>query len=122
VKVLVVDDGTVARMIVSRTLQELYPGCRVLQAADGQTAVALVEQDPSGIELALLDFNMPGMNGLELAEALSSLIPDTRKILCTANAQESLEHRAHEMGIEVLHKPITVKRLSDHIGDSEAAA
>ena len=121
-KVLVVDDSTVARMIVSRTLQELYPGCAVLQAADGPAALKLMEEDSAGIELALLDFNMPGMDGLELAEALSGFLPDTRKILCTANAQESLEARAISLGVEVLHKPITVKRLGDHMREKGAAA
>ena len=67
-RVLVVDDSPTMRRIVVQMLNRLgYP--EVFEASDGQAALEVLHQQP-GIELLLTDWNMPGMNGLELTVAV----------------------------------------------------
>jgi two-component system chemotaxis response regulator CheY len=67
-KVLVVDDSPTMRRIVVQMLNRLGFG-EVLEAGDGEEALAALRQNPT-IELMLTDWNMPGMNGLELTLAV----------------------------------------------------
>ncbi len=67
-KVLVVDDSPTMRRIVVQMLTRLGFG-DILEAGDGEEALAALRQHP-GIELMLTDWNMPGMNGLELTLAV----------------------------------------------------
>ncbi|WP_343712886.1 response regulator [Inquilinus sp.] len=63
-RILVVDDDNAVREITAAMLREL--GHRVLEAGSGGAALELLESEP-GIELMVVDFAMPGMNGAELA-------------------------------------------------------
>ena len=82
---------------------------------DGKLALELLKEDANEIALALLDYNMPGLDGLELGLLLDEVIPEAQQILCTANSQAGLQKRAEEQGLDVLHKPITAERLADCI-------
>jgi two-component system chemotaxis response regulator CheY len=67
-KALVVDDSRVVRMILSRTLKEI--GFEVREAANGVEALNVIESENNAVALVLADWNMPGMNGLELLKEL----------------------------------------------------
>lgn len=64
---MVIDDSRATRAILARTLGEL--GYDVLEAAHGREALETLDQTPD-VELALVDWNMPVMNGLELVRAV----------------------------------------------------
>ena len=64
---LVIDDSRAMRMILKRTLLGL--GFEVVEAADGQQALELVNAGPVP-DLATIDWNMPVMNGLEFVMAV----------------------------------------------------
>jgi len=61
-KILIVDDDSTTRLVLGATLSRL--GHEVLTAEDGTSAWAIIREQP--IEVLLTDWNMPGMNGLEL--------------------------------------------------------
>ncbi|MGN6391511.1 MAG: response regulator [Gemmatimonadales bacterium] len=65
--VLVVDDEPMVRSLVTATLRADY---RVLEAADGQEALALVEVADREVSAIVTDVVMPGMGGVALAEAV----------------------------------------------------
>jgi len=67
-KVLVVDDSKVMRLIVMRTLRQAGFACEVKEAADGKQALEAIRKEPP--DLVLSDWNMPEMSGIELLEAL----------------------------------------------------
>ncbi len=70
ISALVVDDSASARMHTANLL-ETY-GYRVVQAENGDAALRLLERDPT-IRLAMIDQEMPGMQGVELTRRLRAL-------------------------------------------------
>jgi len=65
-KILYVDDEEDIRMLVKRVLENI--GYEVLLATNGREALDLLKKE--SVDLALLDFFMPGMSGRELAESI----------------------------------------------------
>lgn len=87
-KALVIDDSRTMRSIVGRIVTDL--GFEVVEAADGQAALdRLAESDPLP-ELALVDWNMPVMDGLAFVQQVRSR-PDWRDITLVMVTTES-EH------------------------------
>lgn len=88
-KYLIVDDEMLARQRVKR-LMGLYPYIEcVAQAENAQEAYTLaLEYEP---DLILLDINMPGENGLELAAKLSTQLPKAKIVFVTAHSEFALE-------------------------------
>jgi len=66
---LVVDDAKVIRRLLANQLGEL--GYEVIEAANGQEAIGKLDRTPS-VRLALIDWNMPVMNGIECLKAIRS--------------------------------------------------
>jgi len=67
-RVLVVEDNSVNRQILSEFLAQL--GVAVLAVPDGETALAQLAADPAGFSLVLMDIQMPGMDGYETTRRL----------------------------------------------------
>ena len=109
--VLVVDDSLVARMLITQGLEETYGSVEVVQAKSAEDAIERLEREDGPPVLSIIDYNMPGMDGLELAEWLENRHPGCKKVLCTANVQENLARRASELGVPVAAKPFTMEGL-----------
>jgi len=62
-KVIVVDDSLVMRRIIAGILEEL--GHDTVHAGNGRQMLDVLEQQAGQISMVLLDWNMPGMNGIE---------------------------------------------------------
>ena len=96
-KVLVVDDSPTVRQQVSTALKQA--GFEVVEACDGADGVSKVESDPM-IGMAILDVNMPRMNGLEMLENVkgNGKNPNLHVIMLTSEGQQSLIERAKKAG------------------------
>lgn len=96
--ILVVDDSSTMRRILVKTLERLgYP--ESIEAAGGREALEHLEL--SEIDLVVVDWNMPGMSGLELVRAIRSK-PATQDIpilMVTGNAGSEDVVRAVRSGI-----------------------
>lgn len=103
-RLLVVDDQPTNIELLYRLFADEY---QVFMATNGPQALAKVEAEPP--DLILLDWVMPGMNGLAVCEALKSN-PDTRDIpvlFVTASHAPEEETRALEVGgVDFITKPI----------------
>src|SRR5690606_10659176 len=66
-RALVVDDSKTTRMIIGRILREI--GFEVVEAGNGQEALDKLEE-LGGAEVALVDWNMPEMSGIEFVRAV----------------------------------------------------
>ena len=72
--VLVMDDAEPIRFVVRQMLED--GGCRVLEAADGEAGLELVEAVGDSLDLVLTDLHMPGIDGGAVIEVLSRFRPD----------------------------------------------
>src|SRR6478752_4555816 len=79
-RVLVVDDDRANVRLVSKLLTDA--GFAVDTACDGESALELVKQNRYAV--AVLDYQMPGMNGVELYQQVVDMQPDVRGIFLTA--------------------------------------
>lgn len=103
---LVVDDESVVRQFVRRILE---PGvCRVMEAADGEAALRLIEHGRPAIDLVLTDLRMPGIDGLELMEVLSAHRPGIPVVCMSGFATVTTGLRP---GVPFLAKPFTAESL-----------
>src|SRR6266536_2075781 len=93
--VLVVDDSAVDRHRVGGLLGK-YPSLAVVYASAGQEALEVIGREVPDVVLA--DLRMPGMNGLELVEAIKSQAPSLPVILMTAYGSEDLATLALQRG------------------------
>jgi two-component system sensor histidine kinase/response regulator len=126
VRTLVVDDTPVNRTIVREMLQA--KGARVTEAASGEEALskfarALETEEP--FELLVVDYRMPGMDGLEMARRLGSGISG-RPMLALMLTSDDLTvstARMRELGVEAcLVKPIRRAALYEAIATAMAHA
>lgn len=106
-RVLIVDDDPMLREVAERYLA--WEGYSVRVAADGETALLLIQQDMP--DLVVLDLVLPGIDGLGVAERLReiSLVPI---IVLTARAEGISRIRSRELGVDdYLVKPVSPRRL-----------
>ncbi len=89
--ILVIDDSASLRQVVAMALQGA--GYEVLQAGDGQAALALL--DGRKINMAVCDVNMPRMNGIEFVKAAKAL-PNYRFLPILMLTTESQEAKKEE--------------------------
>jgi CheY-like chemotaxis protein len=117
-KILIVDDSKLARMSVAKLLNGLKPGWTRLEAANAEEAVAMVKAERP--DIVLVDFNMPGRDGLALAADLKALAPNMPQAVISANIQDEIVARAHGLGAAFLSKPLTEQALADFLTGAQA--
>jgi two-component system chemotaxis response regulator CheY len=114
-RALVVDDSRAMRSILSRYLLGL--GYEVVQAGDGQEALEVLGAG-APVDVALIDWNMPVMNGLELVERCRK-DADLRSVtlmMVTTESEQSQIVRALAAGAhEYLIKPFTREALVEKL-------
>jgi two-component system response regulator HydG len=106
--ILLVDDDVDSCRSVADILADL--GYDVEVAHDGPSAIALADRRP--FDVAVLDFKMPGMDGVTLYRHLRRRNPRTVALLVTAYASEDTASAARSAGTwRVLRKPVDVPGL-----------
>lgn len=115
---LVEDDPTVAEVICGLLRGR---GHRVVHAAHG--LAALSEAVDGDFDIALLDLDLPGLDGVALAAQLRRLGHAFPLLAVTARADGDAERQAHSAGFDgFLRKPVTADMLMDAIAAARAAA
>ncbi|WP_151705070.1 LytR/AlgR family response regulator transcription factor [Nitrincola alkalilacustris] len=108
-KVLIVDDEPLARSRIRRLLASHEGFNCVGEAVNGMQALELAQQLQP--ELVMLDIEMPGMSGLEVAATLSRSTPPPAIIFLTAHPEHALD--AYQVGpSDYLLKPVSEDRLA----------
>lgn len=112
-RILIVDDEAVARISLAEVLR--LEGYHVKAAASGEEALEIVEE-AGPFDLMIVDLKMPGMDGIQLTEAIQRRSPDTVIILLTAfatleTAIEAIRRGAHDY----LLKPCPVQQVLESV-------
>ena len=107
-RILVADDAAMLRVLACRSLE----GHRTIEAQDGFEALALVQEHRP--EIAILDWMMPGLSGVEVTRAIREdpELADTTIILMTGRTGFDSENEARESGVDhFITKPIMPRQL-----------
>jgi len=114
---LIVDDSSVMRKIVERSLRQagLDIG-EVMEAGNGMEALAALQKKKP--DLILSDINMPSMNGLEFVKQLQNVagMKDVPVVMITTEASESHVVEALSYGAKgYIRKPFTPEQVKEHV-------
>lgn len=114
-KILIVDDSKAMRTFLNFLVQELK--FETAQAEDGCNALDVLREQ-AGFDLALVDWDMPRMNGLEFVKALRSNTRfDALKVMMvtTQNSLERVSAALEAGATDYLMKPVTKEALEDKL-------
>jgi two-component system, chemotaxis family, chemotaxis protein CheY len=117
IKVLIVDDSSVMRKIVERSLRQAGLGlAQVVEAGNGVEALAALQT--GRVDLILCDINMPVMDGLAFVKQLSSI--DNGKgipvVMITTEGSEGHVVQALSAGARgYIRKPFTPDQVKEHV-------
>jgi two-component system, chemotaxis family, chemotaxis protein CheY len=115
-KAMIVDDSRAMRMILRKTLTEL--GYEVCDAGNGEEALSQLAQQGPSLSLLLVDWNMPGMCGLDLVKAVRADARYAAIPLIMVTTETEIQHisEALEAGAnEYVMKPFTKDVLDDKL-------
>jgi CheY-like chemotaxis protein len=106
-----VEDEAVVRSLAEKILCRL--GYEVLSAGSGSEALDIVKAHPDRIHLLITDVIMPGMNGKELYDQLSGILPELRVLYFSGYDGDIISrHGILDPDIRFLRKPFSIESLS----------
>ena len=118
-RILIVDDAKLNRDILKEILGGTY---NYLEAENGNQAIQMTADNP-GIDLMLLDINMPQMNGFEVLKLMkqSQCLDETPVIMISSEDAVDTMRKAYELGItDYITRPfdsvIVKKRVQNTLG------
>ena len=107
--ILVVEDDAIVRMLIVDVLEELE--FTVLEAADAEDALKVVEDTSHHIDLMMTDVGLPDMDGKQLATKVRELRPSL-PILFASGYADNIDAPA---GMQVIAKPFSIDQLRDKV-------
>ena len=109
-KILLVDDDEWIRD--SLTLYFDTEGCQIVAVETAEEGVELLKQQD--YDIILLDYKLPGIDGLTFSRKIQEIRPDAIKILITAYKNKKVVSEAMNVGIQdLIDKPFTIKTIED---------
>mgnify|MGYP001774604185 CR=1 FL=1 len=117
-RVLVIDDSSTMRKIVSRSLRQAgLDFDEILEAGDGQEALNLLENE--NVDLILSDINMPNMDGIEFLRQKkeNSAIANIPVVMITTEGGSDIIGEAKALGAAGnIKKPFTPDKIEEVLG------
>ena len=109
-RILVVDDEEQMIFVLKKTLAKLKGNYEIATARNGEEALEKIRETP--FDLVITDIMMPGMDGIQLTEAIHNMNPDTRVIWLTAYGSQTLKSESQRLGVHrYLAKPMDVNEI-----------
>jgi PAS domain S-box-containing protein len=108
------DDGAVRRLTRDILAKRGY---EVLDARDGDEALAVARQHPGAIDLLITDVVMPGVSGRDLASRLTLERPDLRVLYTSGYTENMMLRSGFENGLTLLAKPFLPAELLQKVSD-----
>jgi CheY-like chemotaxis protein len=102
-RILIVDDSTTMRSIVRKILSASR---YVLEASEADEGMEALKRIDRGVDVVLLDYNMPGFNGFETLAEIKRVAPHVAVVMMTSTIDDALAARAESSGAAAfLKKP-----------------
>jgi len=112
--ILLVEDQEAVRSFALAALKQY--GYHVIEASDGEEAIAAAGNYSGDIHLLLTDVVLPGMNGKELAERLKELRPNLKVLFFSGYTADVIAHHGVlNPGVAFLHKPFSQEELAQKV-------
>ncbi len=112
--ILVVEDEDTVRKLIVKILEN--NGYTVLDAHNGDTAIEIAREHGDKLDLLLTDVIMPGKNGIEVHNAISSFIKDIRVLYMSGYTYNVIaDYGVSEDAVNFIQKPVTVKMLTSKV-------
>jgi len=113
---LIIDDSRAIRRILGATIRDL--GFEIAEAGNGREALEEIARLPHPVQLVLVDWNMPEMNGLEFVTRFRNerIQPDAKVMMVTTETAVDQMVKALEAGAdEYIMKPFTREAIVDKL-------
>ncbi|MDY0383146.1 MAG: response regulator [Geobacter sp.] len=116
--ILIVDDSSTMRKIISRSLRQAgLPIDDILEAGDGIEGINVLQTSGKTINLILSDINMPNMDGLEFVKAVRANGYSMPIVMITTEGGEDVIAEAMASGAkDSIKKPFTPEQLGEKLG------
>jgi CheY-like chemotaxis protein len=109
-RVLCVDDDPAMVLMMETLLQR--SGYRVTVFDQPLAALAAARADPGSFDVVVSDYNMPEMNGMELALALAQVAPRLPVVITSGFISDEMRQQAAQLQVALLQKEYTLERLA----------
>jgi|LauGreDrversion4_1035100.scaffolds.fasta_scaffold47257_3 two-component system chemotaxis response regulator CheY len=111
-KLLIVDDSSIMRMVIQKALAEI-PDLEVVgQAGDGKKALEIFKEKLP--DIVTMDITMPEMDGLTCMEEILKIKSDTKVLVVTALTKDGTSIQAIKKGAKgFITKPFTVEQMKE---------
>jgi two-component system, chemotaxis family, chemotaxis protein CheY len=117
IRALIVDDSSVMRKIVERSLRQAGIDLKqVLEAGNGAEALTVLQDNP--VDLILCDINMPVIDGLEFVKQLPAVgnAKGVPVVMITTEGSEAHVVQALSLGARgYIRKPFTAEQVKEHV-------
>jgi len=95
-----------------------HPEWELFEADGAASAMEALFRAP--VDLASIDYTMPGVDGLTLARRIRARLPEVRMVIFTANIQDHMKAESAEVGAGLVIKPVTERSVAAMLGHFDA--
>ena len=114
--ILFVDDDTLLRFVLSRSIGLRFRDCNVLAASSGKEAVDILSSQP--VHFVLTDVRMDDMDGFQLVEYMNAHHPEIPVAVMSADGGLKTKERLQALGVtKFFEKPFDLKDIQAAISD-----
>jgi len=112
--ILIVDDDKFILTFLEHTLKKFAPDYKITTVLNGPEA--LEQLQITTFDLVITDYLMPGISGVDLANAVRHMMPETAIVLMTAYATDQLNHTIELMHVDgYIRKPLNLSQIRNVI-------
>ena len=109
---LLVDDSKVGLMEIQFTIKHFYPDCKFITTQDPHTGLALAKEHYKSLDLMVIDYNMSGMNGYDLASKVVEFFNPKKIVICSGNVQKIVKEKIEQLGLDFIEKRFNDEKFS----------
>jgi DNA-binding NarL/FixJ family response regulator len=90
--IMIVDDHAGLRKSLGDLLRAVLPHCRIMEAANGEDAIAYARAVP--LNVIVMDIGLPGVNGIETTRAIKTILPETHVVMLSIYEEDNYREDA----------------------------